>query len=90
MPRRPEVRRGLYCFGDGQAICQPEDGPSFDAAQLYRIIIDDQPPGIVKRLTRWLHEEHRLLGYVLVDNSRWRYYIYSVIKQGSINLAFES
>jgi DNA topoisomerase-6 subunit A len=27
---------------------------------------------------------------VLVDNDPWGYYIYSVIKQGSINLAFES
>ena len=26
----------------------------------------------------------------LVDNDPWGYYIYSVIKQGSINLAFES
>src|SRR5439155_11196492 len=28
--------------------------------------------------------------YVLVDNDPWGYYIYSVVKQGSINLAFES
>jgi len=28
--------------------------------------------------------------HVLVDNDPWGYYIYSVIKQGSINLAFES
>ena len=27
---------------------------------------------------------------MLVDNDPWGYYIYSVIKQGSINLAFES
>src|SRR3712207_9379228 len=27
---------------------------------------------------------------VLVDNDPWGYYIYSVVKQGSINLAFES
>jgi DNA topoisomerase VI subunit A len=26
----------------------------------------------------------------LVDNDPWGYYIYSVVKQGSINLAFES
>jgi DNA topoisomerase-6 subunit A len=26
----------------------------------------------------------------LVDNDPWGYYIYSVMKQGSINLAFES
>ena len=28
--------------------------------------------------------------YGLVDNDPWGYYIYSVVKQGSINLAFES
>jgi DNA topoisomerase-6 subunit A len=28
--------------------------------------------------------------YCLLDNDPWGYYIYSVIKQGSINLAFES
>src|SRR5690242_675752 len=49
-----------------------------------------QPPRGVRRLARRLHEEHRLPVYVLVDNDPWGYYIYSVIKQGSINLAFES
>ncbi len=28
--------------------------------------------------------------YVLVDNDPWGFYIYSVLKQGSINLAYES
>src|SRR5512134_242238 len=49
-----------------------------------------QPPRGVRRLARRLHEEYRLPVYVLVDNDPWGYYIYSVIKQGSINLAFES
>jgi DNA topoisomerase-6 subunit A len=49
-----------------------------------------QPPRGVRRLARRLHEEHRLPVYVLVDNDPWGYYIYSVVKQGSINLAFES
>ncbi|MFH2201600.1 MAG: DNA topoisomerase IV subunit A [Elusimicrobiota bacterium] len=49
-----------------------------------------QPPRGVRRLTRRLHEEKKLPVYVLVDNDPWGYYIYSVIKQGSINLAFES
>lgn len=49
-----------------------------------------QPPRGVRRLARRLHEEHDLPVYVLVDNDPWGYYIYSVIKQGSINLAFES
>jgi DNA topoisomerase VI subunit A len=44
----------------------------------------------VRRLARRLHEEHKLPVYVLVDNDPWGYYIYSVVKQGSINLAFES
>jgi DNA topoisomerase-6 subunit A len=49
-----------------------------------------QPPRGVRRLARRLNEEHRLPVYVLVDNDPWGYYIYSVVKQGSINLAFES
>jgi DNA topoisomerase-6 subunit A len=49
-----------------------------------------QPPRGVRRLACRLHEEKGLPVYVLVDNDPWGYYIYSVIKQGSINLAFES
>ncbi|MBI5594572.1 MAG: DNA topoisomerase IV subunit A [Elusimicrobia bacterium] len=49
-----------------------------------------QPPRGIRRLTRRLHEEKKLPVYVLVDNDPWGYYIYSVVKQGSINLAFES
>ena len=49
-----------------------------------------QPPRGVRRLARRLHEEYGLPVYVLVDNDPWGYYTYSVIKQGSINLAFES
>ena len=49
-----------------------------------------QPPRGVRRLARRLHDEWKLPVLVLVDNDPWGYYIYSVIKQGSINLAFES
>ena len=49
-----------------------------------------QPPRGVRRLARRLNEEKKLPVYVLVDNDPWGYYIYSVVKQGSINLAFES
>ncbi len=49
-----------------------------------------QPPRGVRRLTRRLHDEYKLPVYVLVDNDPWGYYIYSVVKQGSINLAYES
>ena len=49
-----------------------------------------QPPRGVRRLARRLHEERKLPVYVMVDNDPWGYYIYSVVKQGSINLAFES
>ena len=44
----------------------------------------------VRRLARRLHEEYKLPVYVLVDNDPWGYYIYTVLKQGSINLAYES
>jgi DNA topoisomerase VI subunit A len=49
-----------------------------------------QPPRGVRRLIHRMHNELKLPVYVLVDNDPWGYYIYSVVKQGSINLAFES
>jgi DNA topoisomerase-6 subunit A len=44
----------------------------------------------VRRLVRRLNDELGLPVYVLVDNDPWGLYIYSVLKQGSINLAYES
>lgn len=49
-----------------------------------------QPPRGVRRLLHRMHGELKLPVYCLLDNDPWGYYIYSVIKQGSINLAFES
>jgi len=49
-----------------------------------------QPSRGVRRLLNRLHNELKLPIYCLLDNDPWGYYIYSVIKQGSINLAFES
>jgi len=49
-----------------------------------------QPPRGVRRLVQRLHQELKLPVYVLVDNDPWGFYIYSVMKQGSINLAYES
>lgn len=49
-----------------------------------------QPPRGVRRLLYRMHDELKLPLYCLLDNDPWGYYIYSVIKQGSINLAFES
>ncbi len=49
-----------------------------------------QPPRGVRRLLRRMHDELRLPVYCLLDNDPWGYYIYSVLKQGSINLAYES
>ena len=49
-----------------------------------------QPPRGVRRMLYRLHHELKLPVYCLLDNDPWGYYIYSVIKQGSINLAYES
>ena len=49
-----------------------------------------QPPRGVRRLCFRMVDELGVPLYVLVDNDPWGYYIYSVVKQGSINLAFES
>src|SRR5438128_10719777 len=49
-----------------------------------------QPPRGVRRLLNRMHNELKLPVYCLLDNDPWGYYIYSVVKQGSINLAFES
>ena len=47
-------------------------------------------PRGVRRLVYRMHHELGLPVYVLVDNDPWGFYIYSVVKQGSINLAYES
>lgn len=49
-----------------------------------------QPARGMRRLLHRMHNELKLPVYVLLDNDPWGYYIYSVIKQGSINLAYES
>jgi len=49
-----------------------------------------QPPRGVRRLLYRLNHELKLPVYCLLDNDPWGYYIYSVLKQGSINLAYES
>ena len=49
-----------------------------------------QPPRGVRRLLQRLYNELKLPIYCLLDNDPWGYYIYSVIKTGSINLAYES
>lgn len=49
-----------------------------------------QPPRGVRRMLYRLHNELKLPVYCVLDNDPWGYYIYSVIKQGSINLAYES
>ena len=49
-----------------------------------------QPPRGVRRMLHRLHNELELPIYCLLDNDPWGYYIYSVLKQGSINLAYES
>lgn len=49
-----------------------------------------QPSRGVRRLVYRLVHELKLPLYVVTDNDPWGYYIYSVVKQGSINLAFES
>src|SRR3954466_1057646 len=49
-----------------------------------------QPPRGVRRMLYRLHNELNLPIYCVLDNDPWGYYIYSVLKQGSINLAYES
>ena len=49
-----------------------------------------QPPRGVRRLLHRMHKELDIPVYCLLDCDPWGHYIYSVIKQGSINLAFES
>ncbi|MFN3152824.1 DNA topoisomerase IV subunit A [Bremerella sp.] len=49
-----------------------------------------QPSRGVRRLLSRLNNELNLPIYCVLDNDPWGYYIYSVIKQGSINLAYES
>lgn len=49
-----------------------------------------QPARGCRRLINRLHKELGLPVYVVTDADSWGFYIYSVIKQGSINLSFLS
>ncbi|HED53651.1 MAG TPA: DNA topoisomerase IV subunit A [Phycisphaerales bacterium] len=49
-----------------------------------------QPPRGVRRMLHRLNKEYGLPIICLLDCDPWGHYIYSVIKQGSISLAFES
>ena len=49
-----------------------------------------QPARGCRRLINRLYNELQLPIYVLADSDPWGFYIYSVIKQGSINLSFIS
>jgi DNA topoisomerase-6 subunit A len=49
-----------------------------------------QPPRGCRRLLQRLNQELGLPIICVLDNDPWGHYIYSVIKQGSISLAFES
>ncbi len=49
-----------------------------------------QPARGMRRLLQRMHNELKLPIFVLLDSDPWGYYIYSVIKHGSINLAYES
>jgi DNA topoisomerase VI subunit A len=44
----------------------------------------------VRRIVHRMSRELKIPLYVVVDNDPWGFYIYSVIKQGSINRAYES
>jgi DNA topoisomerase-6 subunit A len=74
-------RYGLATLQRGQVLADP---------QLHPDPRRRQPPRGVRRLLYRMHNELKLPVYCLLDNDPWGYYIYSVIKQGSINLAFES
>ena len=49
-----------------------------------------QPARGCRRIINRLHKELNLPVYVLCDADSWGFYVYSVIKQGSINLSFLS
>jgi len=49
-----------------------------------------QPPRGVRRLLQRFNQELKLPIICLLDCDPWGHYIYSVLKQGSISLAFES
>ncbi|MFB6191455.1 MAG: DNA topoisomerase VI, partial [Candidatus Nanohaloarchaea archaeon] len=49
-----------------------------------------QPARGARRLINMMHEELDLPVYVFTDGDPWGYYIYSVLKSGSMSLAFQS
>jgi DNA topoisomerase-6 subunit A len=49
-----------------------------------------QPDRATRRIVHRLHYDHKLPVYVMTDADPWGWYIYSVYKQGSINLSYLS
>ena len=54
------------------------------------VTAEGQPDRATRRLIHRLHYEFNLPVYVLTDADPWGWYIYSVYKQGSINLSYLS
>jgi len=93
----PEVIRFAECRAkyvlliEKDAVWQRLNEDKFWRSQECLIITGKgQPARGCRRLINRLHKELRLPIYVLADADPWGYYIYSVIKQGSINLSFLS
>ena len=76
---------------EGRRLHAPQRGPLLEEAQLHPD--DERRAGDARRAAPPAAHGARSSScpiYVLVDNDPWGLYIYSVLKQGSINLAYES
>ncbi len=93
-PRRSSSRRTRptsFCTSKRTRFGAASTRTSFGASTIaFLRTAAASPPRGVRRLLHRLHNELKLPIYCLLDNDPWGYYIYSVIKQGSINLAYES
>jgi DNA topoisomerase-6 subunit A len=86
-----ENRAEFVLVSEKDAIWQRLNEDRFWEKQKCLIITGKgQPDRGTRRIINRLHKELNLPVYVLTDADPWGFYIYSVIKQGSINLSFLS
>jgi DNA topoisomerase-6 subunit A len=86
-----EVKANFVIYMEKQAIWERlHEDKVWNKLNCILVTSQGQTTRGIRRLLQRLYEEHKLPIYVLTDFDPWGFYIYSVIKYGSISLAHMS
>jgi DNA topoisomerase-6 subunit A len=86
-----EVKAEFIIYMEKQAIWERlHEDKVWEKLNCILVTSQGQTTRGIRRLLQRLYEEHKLPIYVLTDFDPWGFYIYSVIKYGSISLAHMS